>query len=172
MVKIDQPARARIKELTRVEIETILSRNHVGRLAFSFHDRVDIRPIHYVFKNGWIYGCTSKGGKLETIAHNMWVAFEVDEVAATLDWRSVVVRGAFYTMPPTGSSHPDPTDTSVREDPEYSQAVAALRTFLPDAMQADDPTPFRHTVFRIHLDEATGRESTPNAQSVERKQSP
>lgn len=112
MGTIDQPAKAHIKELTRVEIETILSRNHVGRVAFSFRDRVDIRPIHYVYKNGWIYGCTSKGGKLETIAHNMWVAFEVDEVAGTFDWRSIVIRGAFYIMSPIGSLHPDPTDTS------------------------------------------------------------
>lgn len=99
----------------------------------------------------------------------MWVAFEVDEVTATFDWRSVVIRGAFYTMSPTGTLHPDATDTSMQEDPEYSQAVAALRTFLPDAMLAGDPTPFRHTVFRIHLDEATGRESTPTATSAKRK---
>lgn len=93
----------------------------------------------------------------------MWVAFEVDEVAGTFDWRSIVIRGAFYIMSPTGSLHPDPTDTSVQEDPEYSEAVAALRTFLPDAMLASDPTPFRHAVFRIHLDAASGRESTPTA---------
>ena len=169
MGKIEQPAQARIRELTRAEIETILGRNHVGRVAFSFQDRVDIRPIHYVYKNGWVYGCTSKGSKLEAIAHNMWVAFEVDEAVATFDWRSVVIRGAFYIVSPTGTLHPDPNDTSVREDPEYSQAVATLRTFLPDAMLASDPTPFRHTVFRIHLDEATGRESTPIAKSTKRK---
>jgi nitroimidazol reductase NimA-like FMN-containing flavoprotein (pyridoxamine 5'-phosphate oxidase superfamily) len=166
MGKIEQPTKARIKELTRAEIETILGRNHVGRIAFSFHDRVDIRPLHYVYKNSWIYGCTSKGSKIETIAHNMWVAFEVDEVVATFDWRSVVIRGSFHIMSATASRQPDPNDTSVREDPEYSQAVAALRTFLPDAMMGSDPTPFRYTVFRIHLDEATGRESTPTAKSA------
>ena len=169
MGTIEQPLKAHINELPRSEIETILGRNHVGRIAFSFRDRVDIRPIYYVYKNGWIYGCTSKGSKLETIAHNMWVAFEVDEVAATFDWRSVVIRGPFYIMPPAGSSHPDPTDTSIRDDPEYSQAVSALRTFLPDAMLASDPTPFRYTVFRVHLDEATGRESTPTAKSAKRQ---
>jgi nitroimidazol reductase NimA-like FMN-containing flavoprotein (pyridoxamine 5'-phosphate oxidase superfamily) len=38
-----------IRELTDDEIHALLSRNHVGRLAFSHHDRVDIRPIHYVY---------------------------------------------------------------------------------------------------------------------------
>ncbi len=169
MARIYQPLKARIKELTRGEIEAILSRNHVGRLAFSFQDRVDIRPIHYVYKNSWIYGCTSKGTKIDAIAHNRWVAFEVDEVRATFDWRSVVVRGGFYTVFPTDSRESDPSDTSIQEDFEYVQAVAALRTFLPDAMSASDPTPFRHVVFRIHLDEVTGRESTPTAKSAKRE---
>ena len=169
MGRIEQPAKARIRELKRVEIETILGRNHVGRLAFSFQDRVDIRPIHYVYRNSSIYGYTSEGTKIEAIAHNMWVAFEVDEVRETFDWRSVVVRGGFYVVSPTGSPDPDPNDTSVREDFEYSQAVAALRTFLPDAMSASDPTPFRHIVFRIHLDEATGHECTPTAKAPKRK---
>ena len=163
MGRIEQPAKARIRELKRVEIETILGRNHVGRLAFSFQDRVDIRPIHYVYRNSSIYGYTSEGTKIEAIAHNMWVAFEVDEVRATFDWRSVIVRGGFYVISSTGTRYPDPADTAVQEDFEYSQALAALRLFLPDAMTASDPTPFRRIVFRIQLDEATGRECTPDA---------
>jgi len=172
VTKIEQPAGAHIRELSRSEIDTFLGRNHVGRLAFSFRDRVDIRPIHYVYKDGWIYGCTSKGSKLETIAHNMWVAFEVDEVVATFDWRSVVIQGAFYVVSPISSPHPDPTDTSIQEDPAFNQAIAALRSFLPDMMLASDPTPFRHTVFRIHLDEVSGRESRPTAPSAKPQVSP
>ena len=169
MSRIEQPAKAHIRELNRVEIETILGRNHVGRLAFSSLDRVDIRPIHYVYRNSCIYGCTSQGSKIEAIALNSWVAFEVDEVGAIFDWRSVVVRGEFHVVSATGSYEPDPNDTSVRENFDYSQALAALRTFLPDAMSGSDPTPFRHVVFRIHLDEATGRECRPRKQSPARK---
>ena len=36
------------REMTRDEIESMLLRNRVGRLAFSLHDRVDIQPIHYI----------------------------------------------------------------------------------------------------------------------------
>jgi len=38
-----------IRDLERSEIEMIVSRNNVGRLAFTFHDRVDIEPIHYIY---------------------------------------------------------------------------------------------------------------------------
>lgn len=161
MSKIEQPANAHIRELGRSESELILGRNSVGRIAFSFKDHIDIEPINYVYKNGWIYGRTSKGTKTHSIAHHMWVAFEVDEIVATFEWRSVVVKGPFYVMDSQAAPHADPTDTSAREDPEFAQGVALLRSIVPDTLQSSDPTPFRHTVFRIHLDEVTGREAVP-----------
>lgn len=161
MTNIEQPKNAAIRDLTRAEIDNILGRNDVGRLAFSFHDRVDIEPINYVYKDGWIYGRTSKGSKLETIRHNMWVAFEVDELTGLFNWRSVVVKGAFYVMDPQPSRDPDPTDTAARDDAAYAEGVALLRSLLPDTLLSSDPAPFRHMVFRIHLDEVTGREAAP-----------
>ncbi|MEO7042035.1 MAG: pyridoxamine 5'-phosphate oxidase family protein, partial [Gemmatimonadaceae bacterium] len=95
----------RIRELSRLEIEEILARNHVGRIAFTLHDRVDIEPIHYVFDAGWIYGRTSQGTKLSTIEHHRWVAFEVDEVKELFHWRSVVIKGAFYLIDPDTSAN-------------------------------------------------------------------
>lgn len=136
------------RELGRDEIEQILARNNVGRIAFSLHDRVDIEPINYVFDTGWIYGRTSHGTKLLTIAHHRWVAFEVDEVKGMFQWRSVVVKGAFYLVDP---------DTSVTQDPAFARGVDLLRALIPRTLMAHDPTPFRNSVFRIHLDEVTGR---------------
>ncbi|HEY5086256.1 MAG TPA: pyridoxamine 5'-phosphate oxidase family protein [Gemmatimonadaceae bacterium] len=136
------------RELERDEIEEILARNSVGRIAFSLHDRVDIEPINYVFEAGWVYGRTSHGTKLATIAHHRWVAFEVDEVKGMFVWKSVVVKGAFYLVDP---------DTSVRQDPAFAHGVDLLRELIPHTLTAHDPTPFRNSVFRIHLDEVTGR---------------
>jgi len=135
-------------ELGRDEIEQILARNNVGRIAFTLHDRVDIEPINYVFDGGWIYGRTSHGAKLSTIAHHPWVAFEVDEVDGLFSWRSVVVKGAFYLVDP---------DTSVQQDPAFTHGVQLLRELIPETLTANDPTPFRNSVFRIHLDEVSGR---------------
>lgn len=163
MSNIEQPSNTEIRELSREEIDAILLRNNVGRIAFSFHDRVDIEPINFVYKDGWIYGRTSRGTKLEAIAHNKWVAFEVDEQVAFLRWRSVVVKGAFYVLTALSPPTPDATDTALREDAAFNQGVALLRSLLADTLLASDPTPFRHTVFRIHLDEVSGREASPPA---------
>src|SRR5690349_4335455 len=68
------------RELTPAESRALLGRHNVGRIAYSFHDRVDVQPIHYVVSGDWLYGRTSRGEKFLTLAHNPWCAFEVDEV--------------------------------------------------------------------------------------------
>ena len=40
------------RDLNGTDVQELLARNHVGRIAYSFHDRVDIEPIHYVFAGG------------------------------------------------------------------------------------------------------------------------
>lgn len=140
----------RFRELDRLEIDEILARNHVGRIAFSFRDRVDIEPIHYVYDDGWIYGRTQPGTKLTVIRHNYWVAFEVDEVDDFFQWRSVVVRGGFYIIP-------DPSRSTPKDDEARERAIDLLRRLIPDALTPEDPTPGRTTLFRIAVQEVEGR---------------
>ena len=146
------PAPPIFRTLTTEECEAILARNHVARIAFSFHDRVDIEPVHYVYERGWMYGRTSPGSKMTTLAHSHWIAAEVDEITALFDWRSVVVRGAFYTVSPEG---PDP------ESQAWARGVELLRTLIPDTGTADDPVPFRTIIFQIRAEEMTGRQAAP-----------
>ena len=134
------------------EIEQILSRNHVARLAWSFHDRVDIEPVHYVYDRGSLFGRTSPGSKLATLAHNPWVAAEVDEVHGLFEWRSVVARGAFYTLSADGAAP---------EAAAWARGIDLLRTLIPETGTADDPVAFRSIIFQIRLDETSGRESSP-----------
>lgn len=129
----------------------LLQRHAVGRMAHSFHDRVDITPIHYVFADGWLYARTSHGAKMTTIAHSPWVAFEVDEIESVFEWRSVVVHGTAYEMPRDGS----PSDAQ-----HWSRGIDLLRRIVPATGAADDPVPDRTLVFGIHVDTVTGRAST------------
>jgi len=129
--------------LDESEIWAILARNHIGRIAYTFHDHVDIVPVHYIYSDGWLYGRTSPGEKLVTLAHHRWVAFEVDEIHGPFDWRSVVVHGAFYQL----SS----------DDPAWAHALELVRRIVPDALMEKDPAPFRTVLFRIPVQECTGR---------------
>jgi nitroimidazol reductase NimA-like FMN-containing flavoprotein (pyridoxamine 5'-phosphate oxidase superfamily) len=135
-------------ELSRPEAVALLERNHVGRLAFTFHDRVDIEPISFVFEDRYVYGRTSPGTKVTTVQHHPWVAFEVDEVEGPFDWRSVVARGTMYFLEPAGGD---------RDREAYDHAVNLLREYQTEALTGGDPTPFRTSVFRIFVDEMNGR---------------
>jgi nitroimidazol reductase NimA-like FMN-containing flavoprotein (pyridoxamine 5'-phosphate oxidase superfamily) len=137
------------------ECLALLGRHDVGRLAYAFHDRVDIQPVHYVLSAGYLYGRTSVGSKLETIAHNRWVAFEVDEVRGPFDWASTVVHGAFYRLDLAAAT---PADRAVAE-----RAAALLDGVVPNTLALGDPVPFRTVLFRVSIDEVSGRRAVPAA---------
>ncbi|MGK2935149.1 MAG: pyridoxamine 5'-phosphate oxidase family protein [Gemmatimonadaceae bacterium] len=136
------------RELSAKETTAVLRRNHVGRMAFAFHRRVDIVPIHYVYSGGWVYGRTSLGPKLLTLKHNQWVAFEVDEIEGLFNWRSVVLHGGLYLLDPDGP----PGEQAARR-----RAIRLLRSLVADTLGAANPVPFRDIFFRIHVDELNGR---------------
>ena len=140
------------RELGHEEIAGILQRNHVGRVAFSFRDRVDIEPIHYVYRDRYLYCRTQGGSKLTTLAHHPWIAFEVDEVDGLFDWRSVVVHGTVYPVTRDGT----PAERRAWED-----AVGALRSLMPETITESDPVPFRDVLLRVHIDEVRGRSASP-----------
>ena len=78
------------------EIEDVLHRNHVGRLACSRDDHPFVVPITYAYNDGAVYGVTLPGRKLGIMRAQPRVCFEVDELedrAGT--WRSVVAEGRF-----------------------------------------------------------------------------
>lgn len=140
------------RDLDFGEIVSMLKEHTYGRLAFTFRDRVDIEPIHYVYLDGWLVCRTGPGTKLTQLSHHPWVAFEIDEVRGLFEWRSVVVKGTVYFTEPDGG----PTD-----DDAWRNAVEALRRLLPRFLMPDDPTPGRNVVFRIHIDEMHGRSAGP-----------
>jgi uncharacterized protein len=146
-----RPGDVVIRELSRDEVEETINRNRVGRIAFSFHDRVDIQPIHYIYERGWLYGRTSEGEKIYTLKHNQWIAFEIDEVNDLFEWRSVVVHGSFWIIHPQGSP---------RAEELWAKAAKLVAQIVPGALTENDPVSFRHTLFRIAVGDAQGREAT------------
>jgi nitroimidazol reductase NimA-like FMN-containing flavoprotein (pyridoxamine 5'-phosphate oxidase superfamily) len=140
--------------LAPAECDAILGRNNVGRVAFTFHDHVDIEPVHYVYANGWLHGRTAPGAKIAILRHHPWVAFEVDEIEGLFDWRSVVVRGVVDML----DANRSPSDREA-----YAATLAHIRTLVPDALRRSDPTPGRFLLFRIHVDEMSGRAASTHA---------
>ena len=131
------------REMDEGESRALLERNHVGRIAFAFHDRVNIHPISYVYRQEWLACRTEPGTKMDTLAHSPYVAFEVDEVLGPYDWKSVVVQGTVYRLDEASQ--------------ERDATITALRSAAPEAFTDEDPAPHRVLVFRVYLHELTGR---------------
>ncbi|MEO7998760.1 MAG: pyridoxamine 5'-phosphate oxidase family protein [Gemmatimonadaceae bacterium] len=143
--------RVSITPLERAECLAVIGENHFGRIAYSFHDRVNIEPISYAFDNDWIFGRTSTGSKWLTLQHHPWVAFEVEQIVSQFDWRTVVVQGTVKFLDESDTSSPD---RKLRE-----RALNAIRLHAPFALTNDDPAPHRDKVFGIYLNEVSGRKS-------------
>lgn len=141
------------RDLDEEEVHALLARNHIGRIAYSFHNHVDIEPLSYVFADGAIYMRTAPGSKLETLAHSPWVAFEVDEVEGPFDWRSAVAHGTVYALDDSGGE-------IAREN--YRLALERIRQLIPTALTPHDPTPTRQVVLKLHLASVRGRLASSN----------
>jgi nitroimidazol reductase NimA-like FMN-containing flavoprotein (pyridoxamine 5'-phosphate oxidase superfamily) len=152
----ETPAFPRFRPLTREECAEILARNCVGRVAFLRGTRVEIVPIHYVFASGVVRGRTARGTRLDETRDSFYrawpVAFEVDEVDALFQWRSVVVHGNLH-----GAAIGDAEWH--RNQGDWEAAMHSFRRLVPAAFKDDDPTSFRDIVLRIEPTEITGREA-------------
>lgn len=140
-----------IEALDRKACEALLTRHNVGRLAFTFRDRVNIEPISYVFYDGAIYGRTQHGEKVQVLAHHPWVAFEIDEVTSMVEWQSVVVHGRI--------EFPDPDGVEV-ERAAFDKGLFALRSLYPAVFTDEDLMPERDLVFCVHILDINGRRSS------------
>ena len=135
-----------IRELDQRDINAILARNLVGRLAFLRGEEIDVLPLHYVYAEGSIFGRTAAGGKLSAMNPNgTRVAFEVDEVQSMNCWRSVLVHGTFLLVS---------DDVGLEE---RLRAMGMVRRLDRHALREDDPAPHRTELFRIVIHDATGR---------------
>ena len=127
-----------IDELHPDEIESVLHRHHVGRLACVVDGQPYIVPITYAYAGGFVYGHTMPGQKLDAMRAEPRVAFEVDERWEADTWRSVVLQGSFDEL---------------TDDSERREALALLRGAFPDTSRALGSG----VIFRIRPANKTGR---------------
>jgi len=127
-----------VRALGRDEIDALLGRNHVGRLAYALGNRVDVEPVSYVYEAPWIYAQTRPGMDPEMIRRLRFVTFEVDEVESGEEWREVTVRGAFYRLA---------AGETLREKEAFERAHSLLdpgaRVPAPSGEHAFHPIVFR-----------------------------
>lgn len=92
---IIETAHAVIGILSPSEIEIVLSRNRIGRLAMCAGDFPYVVPVSYVYDGRMVYGYSGPGQKIEMMRSQPQVALLVDEIQSHGRWESVLVEGLF-----------------------------------------------------------------------------
>lgn len=140
-----------IRELPPDEIEALIRRSIIGRIACCDHDggatsggggRPYLVPIAFGYDGESLYAHSGPGRKLATMRANPLVTVEFDEATASDTWQSVVAEGTFAEI-----------DDQVERE-------LALRTIYPPPAPNPDLGAFT-TVFRIRLTAKSGRYERP-----------
>ncbi len=124
------------------EIESMLRRHHVGRLACSANDRPYVVPINYAYDGDNVYACATPGRKIEVMREQPLVCLEVDEIEGPTSWRSVVAEGVYEEL----------TDAYRRR-----AALALLNGHGPGPVPRVTDASSRLVVFRLRLTDKSGR---------------
>jgi hypothetical protein len=141
----DKPA---FRELSADEAKQILARNHIGRVAFSFQDSIDIELLQYTYSDGMIRGRASRADLIRAAASKPWVAFEVDEARELFDWCSVVVKGTLELVGSATGSDADPTGRAEQSPPQASDGLVNAALPAP---------PLTYRDFRLNVVGITAR---------------
>ena len=122
------------------EVEAVLHRQHVGRLACLADGRPYVVPITYAYAGGDVYGHALPGRKLAALRADPRICFEVDRRDDPTHWCSVVADGRYE---------------EVTEPAERGAALRLLAAAEPTVVSAADDAP--GVVFRLRLTAKTGR---------------
>jgi len=141
-----------LRELSQPEVKDLLGRGKIGRLAIydARRERVYVVPISYVYKDGVAYLHSAPGLKLDLLRQRpAHVCFQVDDVVDEDQWQSVTAWGEFEEI----------ADARERQRALRSFGDRLLRGPLRERQLAGRAGMLGsgETVFRIHLEEMTGR---------------
>jgi len=82
-----------IVEMEMPEIISLLQEVDYAHLACARNNHPYIVPIHYVYKEPYIYIFTTEGKKTDILARNPEICMQVEKVKSASQWRSVILSG-------------------------------------------------------------------------------
>lgn len=143
-------------KLSPEEIESVLSRNVIGRIGTASTGKVYVVPITYVYQDGWVLGHTSEGMKIEFLRSNPECCFEVDEMKSISDWQSVIAWGTFEELQGEAANQVMQTlvaklSPMVPSETSHATRMGPMPSHRTSTQQGNP------IVYRILLREKTGR---------------
>jgi nitroimidazol reductase NimA-like FMN-containing flavoprotein (pyridoxamine 5'-phosphate oxidase superfamily) len=139
-----------IVDMEMPEIIALLQEVDYAHLACARNNHPYIVPIHYVYREPFLYICTSEGKKTDILAKNPEVCMQAEKVKSASQWRSVILSGKVQRL----------------EALKRAEALAIIRDRNPALTPARSRTwkdnwGFQHVevIYRIRPDAISGRKT-------------
>ena len=135
-----------ITQLSEQEKESLLLRQHLGRLGCIVGGIPYVVPIYYVFDGQDIYSHSLPGTKIDALRLNTAACLQVDEIIDEFHWQSVMAVGDYE---------------EITSDDERGIVLAKLLARLPcltpvESFHDYGPAQLATVVFRIRFREIIG----------------
>ena len=82
-----------VVDMNMAEITALLQEADFAHLACARNNHPYIIPIHYVYRERFIYIVTTEGKKTDILARNPEVCLQVEQIISASQWRSVIING-------------------------------------------------------------------------------
>ncbi len=159
-------------DLDKSQIDDLLKSELIGRVGCFDGNKVYVVPITYAYDNGYIYGHTKDGLKIQMMRNNPNVCFEIDWMKDMSNWKSVIVYGTFEELKGDEANKgleilmksimsnldrkSSPTETSGPDNLGIKN-FAFQHSFLSPFLHSNNKEIFDIVVYRIKVNEATGK---------------
>jgi uncharacterized protein len=140
-----------IVDMDMPEIIFLLQEVDYAHLACARSNHPYVIPIHYVYREPFIYIFTTEGKKTDILASNPEVCIQVEKVISASQWRSVILIGKVQR---------------IVEDGKRDEAMAIIREHNPSLTPGKsrnwkDTWGFQHVevIYQIQPDAISGRKT-------------
>lgn len=135
-------------DLDATQIEDVLRGEVIARIGCIDEGRVYVVPVSYAYDGTYLWGHGMEGAKLRAMRADPRVCVEVEHVDDLSNWRSVIAWGTFEEC------HGDDWNTGMAL---LVERIMPLLKFPPHQPPPDPSGPRHGTVYRIMLEQKTGR---------------
>lgn len=156
-----------IQILSQEESFGLLGRSHLARIACVSEGQPYIVPINYVLDSVFLYSFSTFGQKIEWMRANPRVCVEIDDIAHSRNWESVIATGHYEELLDTPECKPqrDRAWSLLQAQPNWWQP-GYVKTVISGVER-----PLVPIFFRIRLEDVTGHRLNISAPQVHKEKS-
>ena len=148
-----------IGKLSSEEIEELLRKQVLGHIACYAKGKPYIVPVSYAYDGQSIYVRALEGKKLEMMRENPEVCFQAEDLENMAEWKSVIGWGKYEELTDQKERTKGLKILLDRILPLLSSETTHLGAYWP--FPPDDLNSITGVIFRIRLEEKTGRFEKP-----------